>query len=336
MAKAWQFSLKNPCTVCQTAVFLHCKNKHTMNADLILSSNLSKSEKARRLHSLGWSIKKIAETVGITYGTAWVAINKRTATITQIITAFTIDMVFSRKFGVEIEAYGVSQPVLKKALEQAGINVQVAGRGTQLTNTWKVTSDSSISGGNAFEIVSPILEGEEGLRQLRKVSEVLIGCRAQINKSCGLHIHFDAHNLSIGGWRNLYKNYIRLENVIDSMMPQSRRSNSNKYCNSLRKHSEIEHKIDRCRTVSNIANLYGSRYYKVNAQSYSIHNTVEFRQHSGTIEIEKMENWIRFLDSLVKYSHYGVVENGDFEALNKFCSPRLVDYIYGRIQSLNS
>ena len=54
-------------------------------------------------------------------------------------------------------------------------------------------------------------------------------------------------------------------------------------------------------------------YYKVNAESYSIHNTVEFRQHSGTIEIEKMENWIRFLDSLVKYSEYGVVENNDFE-----------------------
>jgi len=26
-----------------------------------------------------------------------------------------------------------------------------------------------------------------------------------------------------------------------------------------------------------------------------------------------MENWIRFLDSLVKYSEYGVVENNDFE-----------------------
>jgi hypothetical protein len=307
-----------------------------MNADLILSSNLSKSEKARRLHGLGWSVKKIAETVGITYGTAWVAINKRNATITQIIAAFTIDMVFSRKFGVEIEAHGVNKQVLQNALLGAGINVQVAGRGAHLTNKWKVTTDSSILGSNTFEIVSPILEGEEGLSQLRKVSEVLISCRAKINKSCGLHVHFDAHNLSIGSWQNLYKNYIRLENVIDSMMPESRRCNNNTYCSSLKKHNEIEQKIDGCRTVSNIAQLYGSRYYKVNAESYSIHNTVEFRQHSGTIEIEKMENWIRFLDSLVKYSEYGVVENNDFEILKKFCSPTLVDYIYGRIQSLNS
>lgn len=113
-------------------------------------------------------------------------------------------------------------------------------------------------------------------------------------------------------------------------------SHNNTYCSSLKKHNEIEQKIDGCRTVSNIAQLYGSRYYKVNANSFSVHNTVEFRQHSGTIEIERMENWIRFLDALVKYSEREVVSSSDFENLKNFCCPELVESIYGRIQSLNS
>ena len=139
--------------------------------------------------------------------------------------------------------------------------------------------------------------------------------------------------MGIETWKRLYKNYIKLEDTIDSMMPASRRNNT--YCRSI-KLDNIETRINGCRTVTQIANLYGSRYFKVNAQSYTKHNTVEFRQHSGTIEVEKIENWVRFLDGLVKYSEHEIIENGSFEALNKFCKPELLNYLHTRIQSLNA
>lgn len=304
-----------------------------MNANQILASNLNKSEKARRLSALGWTVQQIADAVGMGYGFAWVVVNKRNATLTQVIAAFIIDYTFTRKFGIEIEAYGVGRSTLLSALRRTGLSVICESRSTAAPNAWKVTSDASISGALGFEIVSPILIGEEGMEQVRKVSQALISCRAKINRTCGLHVHFDAQSMGIETWKRLYKNYIKLEDTIDSMMPTSRRSNT--YCKSL-KINDIETRINGCRTVTQIANLYGSRYFKVNAESYTKHNTVEFRQHSGTIEIEKIENWVRFLDGLVKYSEREIIETGDFQSLNKFCQPELLNYLHTRIQSLNA
>lgn len=40
----------------------------------------------------------------------------------------------------------------------------------------------------------------------------------------------------------------------------------------------------------------------MNAESYLRHKTVEFRQHSGTTDYEKIANWINFLRKLIQYS----------------------------------
>ena len=48
--------------------------------------------------------------------------------------------------------------------------------------------------------------------------------------------------------------------------------------------------------------MHCDRYYKVNAVAYERHQTIEFRQHSGTTEYEKIANWVMFLAKLVDYS----------------------------------
>ena len=45
------------------------------------------------------------------------------------------------------------------------------------------------------------------------------------------------------------------------------------------------------------------RYFKVNPISYDRHKTIEFRQHSGTTDYEKISNWILFLAKLVEFSY---------------------------------
>jgi hypothetical protein len=67
--------------------------------------------------------------------------------------------------------------------------------------------------------------------------------------------------------------YNRAEKVIDSMLPPSRRMNT--YCRS-----------------NTVTDATRDRYAKVNLTSMYRHGTVEFRQHSGTIDCNKIKNWV--------------------------------------------
>lgn len=311
-----------------------------MQAQEILNLQATKTEKIKQLLALGLTRKQVAELMGVGYGfvqNVYSSMNgsSRAAAMQQIF----VLTAFSRKFGIEIEAYGVDKAKLVRALNSAGILTHTEGYNHVTRNHWKVISDSSITGDNAFELVSPILEGEDGIEQVRKVSQVLVALRVKINKTCGMHIHFDAEGMNLQTWKNLFKNYINYEGIIDSFMPTSRRANNNTYCKSLLNglsKEQIFRKIDACNTISQIASYYSSRYFKVNAQSYSRHNTVEFRQHSGTIEFDKIEMWVRFLHNLVSFSQTKTTTQSDFESLSTFNQPEILDYLHARIQSLAS
>lgn len=97
----------------------------------------------------------------------------------------------------------------------------------------------------------------------------------------------------------LVRNYQKLEMAIDSFMPTSRRGNNSQWCRSL-----LDHNFAACRTKADIASaLNYDRYHKVNAEAYSRHRTIEFRQHSGTTSYEKISRWVIFLAKLVEYSY---------------------------------
>jgi hypothetical protein len=226
-------------------------------------------------------------------------------------------------------------------LRAKGIDVSTGGR-RQSIPTWKVTTDGSItpSRGTGMEIVSPILKGQNGLDQLKIVCETLREWGGLINKTCGLHIHFDAENFSMPTWRNLYKNYIICEGTIDSMMPNSRRANNNYYCQSIignGSRTRAFRKLDNARTVLELSQTMTNRdrYRKVNAESFFRHKSIEFRQHSGTINYEKISNWILFLHGIVSYSEKGkIVTNGNFETMSAFMKNETHNFYHNRIQEL--
>mgnify|MGYP002225217285 FL=1 len=142
-----------------------------------------------------------------------------------------MDYAFNRKFGIEIEAYNCSRERLARELREVGIEVTVESYNHTTRPHWKLVTDSSISGNDTFELVSPILVGEAGLRELEKVCWVLDLCDVKVNGSCGLHVHIDAAGFSMETWRNLALSYKHLEPVIDKFMPASRRDNY--YCKGL-------------------------------------------------------------------------------------------------------
>jgi len=206
------------------------------------------------------------------------------------------DYTFNRKFGIEIEAYNCSRERLARELREAGIEVMVESYNHTTRPHWKLVTDSSISGNDTFELVSPILVGEVGLRELEKVCWILDLCDVKVNGSCGLHVHIDAAGFSMETWRNLALSYKHLE-------PASRRDNY--YCKGLGHVSD--EMIRSAQTVDELKNRIGNRYHKVNLEAYSRHKTVEFRQHSGTTNFTKMRNWVLFLHKLVTFATRGQV-----------------------------
>ena len=203
-------------------------------------------------------------------------------------------------FGVEIECYNVIRQQLIETAAANGLQVRSEGYNHEDNNHYyKIVSDSSLQGNDTNEVVSPILKGKKGLQSLETLCSSLGTIDAKVNRSCGLHVHIGAEKMSNEHYCRLVRNYQKIEKVIDSFMPLSRRANNSRWCNTL---EGID--FSGCNTKSDIARAMNyNRYYKVNAVAYSRHKTIEFRQHSGTTDYEKISNWVMFLARLVEYSY---------------------------------
>ncbi|MBR1525152.1 MAG: amidoligase family protein [Prevotella sp.] len=208
-------------------------------------------------------------------------------------------------FGVEMETFNVNRTIM---LERARINrLPVEYQSYNHTDGQKIfkfVSDGSIRNahgekdGGCIECVTPILKGQRGFHALEKACKTLNEAGARVNRTTGLHVHIGAAKLSAKAYVNVFINYQMLESLIDSFMAESRRANNNGYCMSLRGKY-----LRTCETREEVYQaLGGSRYYKVNPCSWSRHQTIEFRQHQGSTDYEKISNWVSFCAKLVVWS----------------------------------
>jgi hypothetical protein len=305
-----------------------------MNYQEIINSNKNKTNKAKALFELGYTRRQVADLVlGGNYGFAQNIYVKWVASTAQVMatgcseTSSPFAFLFNRTYGIEIEAFGIQRTVLGAALNAAGINCTVEQYNHTTRATWKLVTDSSINGQNGFELVSPVLSGAEGLAQLKKVCEVLKRLNAKINKSCGLHVHIGCGDLSLTQVKNLIFNYATLEQHIDAAMPESRRSNS--YCKSISPIIETKKAAINRASETNVlvSTVCPQRYYKVNLQSLTRQQTIEFRQHSGSIEFDKISNWVLFCSRLV-----GISEIKRVNSFEEFCDTDLLTYLAARKQ----
>lgn len=251
---------------------------------------------------------------------------------------------FQRQFGVELElstmeSYDTATiaTIVNSRLEKIGLVVVVVDsyleskRMRVPSNTWRLVPDLSISCNRnfpnctKFELVSPILRGGNGLHQLDLVLRAFNDdddMNLIVNKSMGLHVHIDVSALSVPQLIRVCQNFCKYEDVMDALVPQSRRTGSvesNTYfrsnrlavgCNS----HDLHRRLENCgchRTVADLMNpSFGqdqdrwSRYYKLNLQNLTTgqRNTIEFRQHSATYEFPKIAAWVRFIHNFVNNS----------------------------------
>ena len=188
----------------------------------------------------------------------------------------------SRRFGVEIEFLStVSTDQVMNCLRASGLPVEYEAYTHRVTPHWKVVSDGSCG----YELVSPVLEGEAGLDEVRTAAAALEAAGAEVNRKCGFHVHFDASRMSLKAIKNLFKLWLKFEDVLDSLQPPSRRGNANTYCQTNLPYEPF-------------GALYPCRYRKLNIHSYFRHRTLEVRHHSGTTNPEKITNWVRLMARL--------------------------------------
>lgn len=298
------------------------------NIENILNQNGTKTAKIKMLLELGMTRKQVAEAIGVGYGFVQNVYAANFGTTNP--RGFNCENFnFNRTFGVEIEIVHNSKAKVRDAIKNAGVVCEIEGYNHSRRNHWKIVTDASVSGG--FEVVSPVLKGQDGLDQLEKVCQALQSVNAKVNKSTGLHVHLGTNDFGndINVWKNLYKNYVKLESIIDSFMPESRRNNS--YCKSL-KVANWNSKIDSATNLEDLESKITnrSRYFKLNSQSYWRHKTVEFRQHSGTVEFEKISNWVLFCARFVEYSKKNVVASENKSELKKFLNSTLESFYQAR------
>lgn len=136
-------------------------------------------------------------------------------------------------------------------------------------------------------------DGEEGreIRVLVKREEVrdvippliakLVELGGRVNRSCGLHVHLDQRQTKEP--EKAFHKLVRALPLLWTVVPTSRRSNQ--YCKRNR-HAQF-----------NVA-ANGNRYRAINASAYYRHQTIEVRLFGGTLEANKIINWVETLHAI--------------------------------------
>lgn len=217
-------------------------------------------------------------------------------------------------FGVEIECLAPrhgSRDSIAAGLRTRDIEVENQMYNHRAQSQWKIVSDGSVSHPQrtGAEVVSPVLRGQAGLDEVARVCRALEAIGCVVNRTCGLHIHVGIRGTPMADdvdfFKRLVKLYAKFEPVIDTFVAPSRRGNANSYCRKV----ELNACIERAGDMHTLFRAYnnGSRYAKLNLQSYWRHGTVEFRQHQGTTDARKVTNWVIFCLRMV--SHAASVED---------------------------
>lgn len=194
-------------------------------------------------------------------------------------------------FGVEIET-AIPVGVIRVGGYHCGIQVP------QLPPGWKAEADSSITcpaGHQSCEIVSPILKGADGLRQVKQVCDWLNSVGAKVNRSTGLHVHV--------GWNgdrdalNRLTHYVaNFEKAIFASTGTHSREEG-RFCKKIRESRDYT-QLFRDREGNG---LPWDRYHVLNLTNLGTHkNTIEFRAFAGTTNAVKILGYVRLCLGIVE------------------------------------
>ena len=170
---------------------------------------------------------------------------------------------------------------------------------------FEAKSDGSLYNGPAgftgIEFVSPILDTDNATHTslVQRLCAALQDAGCRVDRSCGFHVHLDAATLDANDVKRVFARYTAHEDQIDRFMPGNRRGNSTDYAKSGKNYTNH---VAQAQTKSALARALPDRYFRVNLASMDRHGTLEFRQHSATINANTVLRWVSFLTQFVNAS----------------------------------
>lgn len=219
---------------------------------------------------------------------------------------------FNRKFGIEIE-FGTksTRAEIIEKLRNGGVSVESQhwishSERVYDDQSWRLTTDGSLdfSSHQGFELVSPPMTvASGGLEAIRKVCDILNSPEidAKVNITCGMHVHHEVPDYKHTNMKSLVNIMTRYTKAFDELVAPSRREGGvkAKWCKSLFDTTLPEfcrnqdiNDFQKCKSIEEQIAYFDSRYMRLNLQPYQYYGTVEFRQHQGTTDVDKICNWV--------------------------------------------
>ena len=137
-------------------------------------------------------------------------------------------------------------------------------------------------GQQTAEIVVTFLDDGK-YKVLKQVCSLIRKYKGKVNDSCGLHVHFDMRDKTAKEAQLVGMKLALYIDALKRILPESRRDSS--YCD-----------LD----INSIEDDEDNRYAFINLVSYHKHKTIEIRAHQGTVDFQKIKNWIQILKTLMK------------------------------------
>lgn len=214
-----------------------------------------------------------------------------------------------RKFGVELEFISriSREQMIGEIYDYTGVRVITASYYDKDTTKWRLKNDGSISARGTYrygmELVTPILKDETDLDTLARVIHVL-DMFGKVNVSCGMHVHTDITDAEQQPLKKLMKYFAKYEHGMNQLIANSRRGASNCYCKDhFRNETKLYDIFGKLNAYSK-KGLIDKSYFNIrgkwNFQNYWRHGSVENRAHQGTLNAEKVCNWVRLTQAIVE------------------------------------
>ena len=178
---------------------------------------------------------------------------------------------------------------------------------------WTHCYDGSINADTGYsgtEMVSKPADGDALYDTVNSLCDWAYRYEARVNRSCGLHIHFNSLDLNARQIASIGIVYKILEDTIYNMMPPSRKKAN--WCKRFPISYTGLRDVAKYNCEQTLVDYYysdygastekynDSRYHGLNLHARYYHGTIEFRHHSGTLNKEKILNWIKICNAIIE------------------------------------
>lgn len=160
-------------------------------------------------------------------------------------------------------------------------------------------------GDNMFEIRTSPAKGKYFIEQINEMCAILKNGNAQVNKTCGLHVHVDARDLKLKELSNVVQYWPMLQKELYKKPFKIRRAN--RYCKRRRGDKRLIEALNKApdgRSITTVGSYAGShlkdRYASLNLQALLKYHTLENRMHQAVLEGDRIIKWAKFNSNFVE------------------------------------